>query len=145
MSAEPELATGSRARLAANLILGVAFVLSVFHYLDNWARFDRYALSPDSPVTAAYQIPLAWVIFTVAGVAGFVQFRRGRWWPATVLLAFYALSGLVGLAHYNDAPPGDFDGLQNLLIVTDVLAGFAVLGLVLWLVFKRALPAMSRA
>lgn len=119
----------------------VAFALSVFHYVDNWARFDRYALSPQSPVTEPYQIPLAWVLFTAVGVVGYVQFRRSRWWGAVAGLAVYSLSGLVGLAHYNDAPPGDFDGLQNLLIVTDVLAGFAVLGFALWLMFRRALPS----
>ncbi|GAB3419022.1 hypothetical protein [Flindersiella endophytica] len=142
---EPERETAAGPGLGASLILGIAFVLSVFHYADNVARFDRYALSPDSPVTAPFQVLLAWVIFTVAGVIGYVQLRRGRWWPAAVLVAFYSLSGFVGLGHYGDASPGEFDALQNLLIVTDILAGFAVLGLALWLVFKRALPAMNRA
>jgi hypothetical protein len=57
-------------------------------------------------------------------------------------LAVYSLSGLVGVVHYTDAPPADFDAVQNLLIVTDVLAGIAVLGFALWLMFRRAIPAM---
>lgn len=132
-----------RATTVLHVAVAAAVVLSVFHYIDNWARFDRYALNPDSPVTEPLMIPGAWLLFTAVGVLGYVQYRRGRWWPAVAGLAVYSLSGLVGAVHYTDAPPSDFDAVQNLLIVTDVLAGAAVLAFALWLMFRRALPAMS--
>lgn len=122
-------------------ILATAFVVSVVHYADNYVRFDRYALNPDSPIREPILIVVGWLLFTAFGVAGYVAYRRRRWWPTVALTALYSLSGLVSLVHYTDASPSAFDGAQNTLIVADVVAGVGVVGLALWLMFRRALVA----
>ncbi|GAA5029288.1 hypothetical protein [Actinopolymorpha pittospori] len=137
-------AKDSSARTAGwvlHVILLTAFVVSVVHYTDNYVRFDRYALNPDSPIQEPILIVVGWLLFTAFGVAGYVAYRRQRWWPAVALTALYSVSGLVSLVHYTDAAPSAFDGAQNTLIVADVVAGVAVVGLALWLMFRRALVA----
>jgi hypothetical protein len=124
-----------------HVILLTAFVVSVVHYADNYVRFDRYALNPDSPIQEPILIVVGWLLFTAFGVAGYVAYRRRRWWPAVALTALYSVSGLVSLVHYTDASPSAFDGAQNTLIVADVVAGIGVVGLALWLMFRRALVA----
>jgi hypothetical protein len=67
-----------------HVIVAVAVVLSVFHYVDNWARFDRYALNPDSPVTEPLLIPGAWLLFTAwaySGTSSSGAVAGGRRWP----------------------------------------------------------------
>ncbi len=134
-------------RWAPLLILAFAFVVSVFHYVDNTVRFDRYAVNPDSPIAGvgAWVVPAAWVVLTAVGVVGYLGYREGRWWRAVGGIAVYSVSGLISAAHYTDAPPSAFDGVQNVLIVADLVAGLAVLGLALWVMFRRALVADARA
>ncbi|MFD2077660.1 hypothetical protein SAMN05421678_112172 [Actinopolymorpha cephalotaxi] len=127
-------------------ILAVSFVVSVVHYADNTVRFDRYALNPDSPVAnAPWSVPLAWVVLTAVGLVGLLAYRAGNWWRAVGAFAVYSVSGLVSAVHYTDAPPSAFDGLQNTLIVADLVAGVAVVGLALWVMFRRALVADAQA
>lgn len=133
----------ARETLLVRAVLLGTFVLSVFHYTDNYTRFDRYAVNPDSLVNEPVLIVLAWVVFTVIGALGYRAYRRQRWWPAVVLLAVYSLTGLISIAHYMDGSPSLFDAYQNFLIVTDIVAGVAVLGLAVWLMRRRALPSLS--
>ncbi|HEY6738957.1 MAG TPA: hypothetical protein VI076_08915 [Actinopolymorphaceae bacterium] len=122
------------------VVFVVAVVLSVFHYLDNWLRYDAYLVAPDVPAPPAVGIPLGWLVFTVAGVFGYIRFHQRRWWAAVGLLAIYSLSGLIGVFHYVGAPLSGFDWVQHVAILTDVAAGIAVLGFAIWLMFRRALP-----
>ena len=108
------------------VVLATAFVISVVHYLDNFVRFHAYAKNPDTPITPIL-VPVGWVVFTAAGACGYLLFRRGRTTAAARCLAFYALSGLIGIGHYRDAPPTAFDPFQNVFIVTDIVLGLVVL------------------
>ncbi|SDS03603.1 hypothetical protein [Actinopolymorpha singaporensis] len=140
-------ASSGATRWAPTLVLAFAFVVSIFHYVDNTVRFDRYAVNPDSPIAGAgsWVVPVAWVVLTAVGMIGYLAYREGRWWPAVGGIAVYSVSGLISAAHYTDGPPSAFDGVQNLLIVADLVAGIAVLGLALWVMFRRALVADAQA
>jgi hypothetical protein len=133
----------SRATVALRAIMIGAVVLSVFHYTDNYVRFDRYALSADGLVTEPLAIPLSWLLFTVVGAAGYALYHRERWWPAVVCLVVYSVSGLVSPLHYTEGPLSAFDAVQHVLIVTDLLAGLSVLGYAVWLMIRRAVPGTS--
>ena len=70
---------------------------------------------------------------------------RGRPGSAAVWLGFYSLSGLVGVGHFVDSPPGgaspsDFDVFQNTFIVLDIAAGVAVLAIAVHLWRHRGQP-----
>jgi hypothetical protein len=130
-------------KLVLQVVLGVAVVVSVIHYADNTLRFDQYAINPDSPVTEPLVVPAAWLVFTAIGVAGYVMYLQRRWWQAVACLAVYSVSGLVSLVHYSDGPPSAFDSVQNVLIVSDVVAGIAVVAFAFWLMFRRALHSVE--
>ncbi|WP_020580362.1 hypothetical protein [Actinopolymorpha alba] len=143
VSLAPAGSHGTRATRVLQAILASSFVLSVVHYADNYLRFDRYALRPDGLVTQPIMIVLGWVIFTVIGAVGYLMYVQRRWWPAVVLFAVYSVTGLISALHYTEGPLSAFDPLQHVLIVTDLVAGLAVLGSALWLMFARAVPELS--
>lgn len=114
------------------VLFGAAVVSSVFHYTDNWVRFDQYPQDEPELVTQA-MVPISWVVFTVVGVWGYVQFRNGRWRPAAAALALYSISGLISPIHYTaDAPLSAYDVFQHTFIITDGIAGAAVLAFAVW-------------
>jgi hypothetical protein len=127
MTRESELRTVRIALLAA-------VVVSVFHYVDNTVRYDDYTKHKHTLIKLPV-VPIAWVVFTAAGVAGYVYLRRGVRTYAAPLLAFYSVSGLIGVLHYTVAPPRDFDWYQNTFIILDTVTGLIVLAMAarLWL------------
>ena len=102
-----------------------ALLLSVVHYIDNTARFDDYTGGKKGFVTQA-MIPISWVLFTAAGVAGYRYLKQGNRGLGGSLLGVYSVSGLIGLLHYTTVSPSDFDWFQNTFIALDFLAGLAV-------------------
>jgi hypothetical protein len=115
-----------------------ALLLSVVHYVDNTVRFGDYTGGKPGFVTRA-MIPISWVLFTVAGVAGYRCLTRGNRSLGGSLLGAYSVSGLIGILHYTTVPPGEFDWFQNTFIALDFLAGLAVLVVAVRLVTVRAL------
>jgi hypothetical protein len=114
------------------VVLGAAIVSSVFHYTDNWLRYDQYPQDEPKLITQP-MVPISWVLFTVVGIWGYVQFRNGRWRPAAYALAVYSISGLISPIHYTaDAPLSAYDGFQHTFIITDGLAGAAVFAFAVW-------------
>ncbi len=113
-----------------------ALVLSVVHYIDNTVRFDDYTGGKPGFVTRA-MIPLSWVLFTAAGVAGYRFLTRGNRGMGGSLLGVYSVSGLIGIGHYTTVPPGDFSAFQNTFIALDFLAGLAVFVMAVRLVTTR--------
>jgi len=114
------------------VVLGPAIVSSVFHYADNWVRYDQYPQDEPKLITQP-MVPISWVLFTIVGVWGYIQFRNGRWRPAAAALAVYSISGLISPVHYTaDAPLSAYDGFQHAFIITDGLAGLAVLAFAVW-------------
>ena len=134
-----------RATRWLRILMAVSIVVSIVHYADNYLRFDRYALTPNGLVTEPLVIPTAWLVFTVIGVLGYVMYTRRRWWQAVACLAVYSLSGLVSVGHYTEGPPSAFNAVQNVLIVTDLLAGLGIVAFALWLMLARATTAGATA
>jgi hypothetical protein len=110
----------------ARQVFVAAVALSTVHYIDNTVRFDDYTGGKSGLITRP-MVPISWVLFTAAGIAGLVYLRRGRRAKAGPLLGVYSVSGLIGLAHFTTVSPSDFDWFQNTFIALDFLAGAAVL------------------
>ena len=118
--------TGELSR--ARQVFFTALGLSTVHYIDNTVRFDDYSQGTSGAATRAL-VPIVWVLFTAAGLAGLRYLRRGVRSLAGPLLGVYSVSGLIGVLHYTVVSPGDFDWFQNLSIAGDFLAGAAVMAL----------------
>ena len=125
-------------------ILVVAVVVSVVHYTDNFVNFDDYPPPRSLPDPGAASIPIAWVLFTGAGLAGYLLFRRAISTPALVLLAVYSGSGLIGIGHY--LVPGAFDmpWWRQLHVGLDIACGVAVLAFVAWTTRHRVAAERAR-
>ena len=114
-----------------------ALLLSVVHYVDNTVRFDDYTGGKKGFVTRG-MIPLSWVLFTAAGVAGYRALKQGNGGLGGSLLGAFSVSGLIGLGHYTTVSPSDFDWFQNTFIALDFLAGLAVFVMAVRLATGRA-------
>ncbi len=114
-----------------------ALSLSVVHYIDNTLRFDDYTGGKDGFITQA-MIPLSWVLFTIAGVAGYRFLKQGNRSLGGSLLGVYSVSGLIGVGHYTTVSAGDFSAFQNTFIGLDFLAGLAVFILAVRIVTTKA-------
>ena len=103
----------------------VALLLSVVHYIDNTIRFGDDTGGKDGFITRP-RIPISWVLFTIAGVAGYRLLKQGNRGLGASLLAVYSVSGLIGIGHFTTVSPSDFSAFQNTFIALDFLAGLAV-------------------
>jgi hypothetical protein len=124
-----------RPTVLLRVILLATFVSSIFHYTDNYVRFDQYPPAEDGFVSRPL-IWQSWIVFTAVGAVGYLLYRRERWLPAAACLAFYAVSGLISPLHYTEGAWSEFDAFQHFFIVTDFVVGAAVLGFAAWLVVR---------
>ncbi|TWG99179.1 hypothetical protein L615_002800000480 [Nocardioides sp. J9] len=116
-------------------LLGVAFVVSVVHYLDNYVSYDEYPQPADDatvPAPSAGVIGSAWFVFTALGGLGLLMWFRRHITTAAVLLTGYSLSGLVGIGHYTVPGATDMVWWRQAHVVVDIVLGAAVLGFALW-------------
>jgi hypothetical protein len=117
------------------VLLAVAIVESLVHYADNTLRYDDYTADDPSLIgslVTRWVIPVSWVLFTVAAVFGYRQFRRGNWAKAAAWLGAYSVSGLISVLHYVDISLSDLSAFQNTFVFLDVALGMAILGFALW-------------
>ncbi|HEV8623191.1 MAG TPA: hypothetical protein VG034_01925 [Acidimicrobiia bacterium] len=121
---------------AVRRVFVTALLLSVVHYIDNTVRFDDYTGGKDGFVTQA-MIPISWVLFTAAGVAGYRALLQGNRGLGASLLGVYSVSGLIGILHYTTVSPSDFSAFQNTFIGLDFLAGLAVFVMAVRLAVSR--------
>ena len=121
------------------LLLGVAFVVSVIHYIDNVVNYADYpAPGPDALLAPSERvIAVAWFVFTAAGLVGLWAWFRRRVLTSALALTVYSVSGLIGIGHY--AVPGAFDMVwwRQTHVIIDILCGIAVLGFALWAALNR--------
>jgi hypothetical protein len=113
-----------------------ALLLSVVHYIDNTVRFDDYTGGKKGFITQP-MIPISWMLFTAAGVAGYRYLKQGNRARGGSLLGVYSVSGLIGIFHYTTVSPSDFDWFQNTFVVLDFLAGAAVFAVAVRIVTTR--------
>ena len=133
------------------LLLGVAFLVSIVHYVDNTVNYADYpsaeagsALSSIEPSQAL--VGAGWFIFTGFGVLGLWLLARGRVAAAAISIALYSGSGLVGFGHY--AVPGamDMPWWRHVHVVADIVCGVLLFAYALWMVTagRQALARVPR-
>jgi len=118
------------------VLLVAAIAESFVHYLDNTLRYDDYTVADPSllgSLVKQWVIPVAWVLFTAAGIVGYRRFREGRRAEAAAWLGAYSVSGLISVLHYTDISIDDLSAFQNTFVFLDVVLGVAILGFALWL------------
>ena len=122
------------------MLLGFAIVESFVHYLDNTVRYDDYTVDNPSVLgglVKQWVIPIAWVLFTAAGLLGYKRFKEGQWSLAAIWLAVYSVSGLISVLHYTDISLDDLSPFQNTFVFMDIAAGLAILGFAIWTATRK--------
>ena len=128
----------ARAVRTLTVILGLAVVVSVVHYADNYFNYADFPEPTSGPAPSKGLVGASWFLFTAAGLAGYVIFRRsGPTVAALVLLAFYSGSGLVGFGHYTVAGATDMPIWRQAHVVADIALGIAMLVFVLRAASRR--------
>jgi hypothetical protein len=116
-------------RTVLTAALAASLVSTAVHYTDNYVAFEGY---PGSDSISRADIPIAWVVLTAVGLAGYLLYQRGRDLPAHALLATYALTGLTTPLHYLSGSPSELPVWRNASILLDGVTGLAVLAAVMW-------------
>jgi hypothetical protein len=117
-------------------LLSAAVVVSTaVHFTDNAFKIDEY---PGTEPGGTIGVPLFWLAFMAAGVAGYRLYVRGREPAAQILLFVFAYAGLASPLHYTSAGGSRLEWWQHVSIWTDALTGLAVVGFVIWSLRRRA-------
>lgn len=114
------------------VVVALAVLVSVIHYVDNVVNYADYPVTPDDaafPAPSDTVIAVAWFVFTAFGAWGVVSLLRRRVLPAVVGLAVYSVSGLIGIGHYTVPGAGDMPWWRHAHVVADIVLGLAILAL----------------
>lgn len=133
------MSTFDRATRVLLWLLGVAFVVSVVHYVDNVVNYADYP-QPDPggpPAPTAVVIAVSWFVFTAAGLSGLWLWFRRSIVGAALAFASYSISGLVGIGHYTVPGATGMPWWRQTHVIVDILCGIAVLGFALWALVRR--------
>ena len=133
------MSTFDRATRVLLWLMGVAFVVSVVHYVDNVVNYADYP-QPDPggpPAPTAVVIAVSWFVFTAAGLCGLWLWFRRSIVGAALAFASYSISGLVGIGHYTVPAATGMPWWRQTHVIVDILCGIAVLGFALWAVLRR--------
>ena len=130
------------ARRTVFAVVGTSILVTTLHYTDNYLNLAEY---PGPDWIAKEVVVLAWVLFTLVGIAAYLLYRAGRVVESGLYLLAYSVTGLSSLGHYAHGAPEDFTAKMHAGIWADALVGFAVaaLGAVI-LVRARAKGAQER-
>lgn len=116
-------------------LLGIAVLVSVVHYVDNYVNYDDYPLpGPDAavPAPSARLVAVGWFVFTAFGAVGLLLWFRRHITSAAVALTGYSISGLIGIGHYLTPGATSMVWWRQAHVVVDILCGAAVFGFALW-------------
>ena len=116
-------------------LLGIAVLVSVVHYVDNYVNYDDYPVpGPDAavPAPSATLVGVGWFVFTALGAVGLLLWFRRHITTSAVFLTGYSVSGLIGIAHYTVPGATDMVWWRQAHVVADIVCGAAVLGFALW-------------
>jgi hypothetical protein len=115
----------SRLERTALAFLVAYAAASLLHHVHNAEFLPDY---PNMPASVSRgQVYAAWVGEAMVGVAGYVLFRLGYRRTGLAVIALYALSGFLGLAHYSLAPIAAHSLAMNATIWLEVLAACLLL------------------
>ena len=116
-------------------LLGVAFLVSVVHYVDNYVNYDDYPVQPDDaalPTVTKALVAIGWFAFTALGGIGLLLWFRRHITTSAIFLTGYSVSGLIGIGHYTVPGAGDMVWWRQAHVVVDIACGAAILGFALW-------------
>ncbi|GAA4080048.1 hypothetical protein ACFFOS_07860 [Nocardioides kongjuensis] len=116
-------------------LLGIAVLVSVVHYVDNYVNHDDFPVpGPDSavPAPSATLVAVGWFVFTALGAVGLLLWFRRHITTSAVFLTGYSVSGLIGIAHYTVPGATDMVWWRQAHVLADIVCGAAVLGFALW-------------
>ena len=126
----------AKAQRLLTVLLGVAILVSIAHYADNYFNYEAFPQG-DGPEPSAGLVLAAWFILTPLGIAGWVYFRRGDLATAGLLLIAYSFSGLVGIGHYTVEGMTDEPLWRQAHVLADILLGIAVFTFGVWALMRR--------
>lgn len=130
------------------VLMSVAFVVSVIHYIDNTLNYADYPqVEPGSalPNPSARVIAAAWFVFTAFGVLGLWWWLHGRIRAAAAAIAAFSGSGLVGVGHYLVPGATDMVWWRQTHVSADIICGVLLLAFALWSVIAlRGDQALAR-
>jgi hypothetical protein len=119
-------------------VVAATIVLTAFHFTDNIVNVDTYPRQESISGTFIQVAALAfWPVFAAVGVAGYLNYRRGRFPLANWLLVAFSFLGLVSLGHFTAGSPDELTTRGLISVTIDGIAGFTVLGVALWSMFAR--------
>jgi hypothetical protein len=121
-------------------VLIASIVITLLHYTDNYVSIDEY---PQPGWIHGQTIWLAWSLFTLVGIAGYLMYRDGRPGAAAVYLLVYSLTGLSSLGHYQSGSIDEFTTRMHVFIWTDGLVGLLVAVMSIWILIARPVPSRA--
>jgi hypothetical protein len=133
-----------RAVRGLTFVFAFAVVVSIVHYTDNYVNYADYPPPRSAPNPSAGLVIAAWFVFTAAGVAGYLRFRRGPSDLALLLLAVYSGSGLIGIGHYLVPGATSMPWWRQAHVCFDIAAGIAVFSFAAWVTVRRAATRQHR-
>lgn len=110
-------------------LLSLNVVATILHFADNFFFFDRY---PAPVGMHPHHVYIAWLLLTPLAVAGYVQYIRQAFRSAYLCLCLYSMTSLGGVAHYFFGSVSTFSLKMHVLIWFEELAGYALLGFIVW-------------
>jgi hypothetical protein len=111
-------------------ILLIACVISTaIHFTDNYLYIEQY---PQPGWITPPSVYLSWIIATLVGIVGYWLYISQRFWLSYGCLALYSFLGMDSLGHYLYGAMSEFTPKMHFFIVTDGIAGLAILGFTLW-------------
>ena len=129
---------------ARRTVLGVVLtsvLVTTLHYTDNYINLTEY---PGPDWIAKEVVALAWVLFTLVGIAAYLLYRAGRAAESGLFLLAYSVTGLSSLGHYAHGAPEDFTAKMHVGIWADGLVGLAVAVLGVVILFRARSSDVSR-
>lgn len=133
--------------LVLDLLFWTAVVVSIVHYTDNFFAYDRFPQASSGPSPSRTVVGVAWFVFTSAGLIGYRLYRQGLIRRASAFLAFYSISGIIGIGHYTASGMTDAVWWRQAHVIADILLGLAVFGFAVWTARRadRGAPAQKVA
>jgi len=132
-----------QALLVLNLVLWTAVAVSIVHYTDNYFAYDQFPQASGGPSPSRTVVGASWFLFTAFGLVGYALFRGGQVRRASVFLAIYSISGIIGIGHYSAAGMTDAVWWRQAHVIADIVLGLAVFGFAVWA--ARASDAARRS
>lgn len=126
-------------------VLLASLLTTAIHYTDNYVSIEDY---PQPDWVNREIVVIAWVLFTVIGLAAYQFYREGRLGWAGAYLIVYGYTGLSSLGHYFHGSLDDFTARMHVMIAADGIVGAAVTWVGVWCLVSarrhRRLPPDDR-